>query len=69
MSVSTGGTTASAQLQFSEIAKLEAEAVHLYQDEKYVYAACTDSKDRVWSKGDWQLIAELGETTSPPLAA
>ena len=42
--------------------------INLYQDDKCIYAACTDSKVRVWSKGDWELIAELGETTSPLLA-
>jgi tetratricopeptide (TPR) repeat protein len=68
MSVSAGGTTASAHLRYNIVQELEGDAVYLYQDDKFVYAACTDSKVRVWSKSDWQLIAELGETTSPPLA-
>ncbi|MHA1909371.1 MAG: hypothetical protein ACW98Y_18885 [Candidatus Thorarchaeota archaeon] len=68
MSVSAGGTAASAHLQYKITHELEGDAVYLFQDEKCVYAACTDSKVRVWSKGDWQLIAELGDTTSPPLA-
>ncbi|MCK5238937.1 MAG: hypothetical protein KAR33_05270 [Candidatus Thorarchaeota archaeon] len=68
MSASSEGTMASARLQHSITTVLEHDVINLYQDDKCVYAACTDSKVRVWSKGDWQLIAELGETTSPLLA-
>ena len=46
---------------------LEAPAVDLTHDENFLYAACRDQRVRVWSKTDWQLVAELGETDTPPL--
>ncbi|NHJ14511.1 MAG: hypothetical protein EAX95_12600 [Candidatus Thorarchaeota archaeon] len=50
------------------VAVLDADAVHVVHDESFLYAACRDLKVRVWSKKDWQLVAELGETASEPLA-
>jgi tetratricopeptide (TPR) repeat protein len=49
------------------VIKLEAPAVDLTYDENFLYAACRDQRVRVWSKTDWQLVAELGETDTPPL--
>jgi hypothetical protein len=46
---------------------LEAHAVDITYDERYLYAACRDQRVRVWSKTDWQKVAELGETDTPPL--
>ncbi|MDF1540141.1 MAG: hypothetical protein P1Q69_14695 [Candidatus Thorarchaeota archaeon] len=68
MSKSAGGTATSLRLQHSIVAEFEGEAVYVNHDEKYVYAACTDLKVRVWSKGDWQVVTVLGDTSSPPLA-
>ncbi|MFW9932537.1 MAG: hypothetical protein ACFFDR_07760 [Candidatus Thorarchaeota archaeon] len=68
MAKSAGGNAASPRLQHHVEAQLEGDAVYLNVDDKYVYAACDDMKVRVWSRDDWQLVAELGETSSPPLA-
>ncbi|MFW9807017.1 MAG: hypothetical protein ACFFFK_09850, partial [Candidatus Thorarchaeota archaeon] len=54
-------------LSYEVITQLEAPAVDLTYDEEFLYAACRDQHIRVWSKKDWQLIAELGETDTPPL--
>jgi len=68
MAKSAGGSAASPRLQHNVEAQLEGDAVYLNVDDKYVYAACTDLTVRVWSRENWQLVAELGETSSPPLA-
>ncbi|MFW9907839.1 MAG: hypothetical protein ACFFEF_04630 [Candidatus Thorarchaeota archaeon] len=68
MSISSGGTAESLRLQHRIEAEFGSDVVYINHDEKYVYAACTDLKVRVWSKDEWQLIATLGDTTSPPLA-
>ncbi len=68
MSKSAGGTASSLRFHHTIVSELEGDAVYLNVDEQYVYAACTDLKVRVWSRSDWQLVAELGETSSPPLA-
>ncbi|MHA2192905.1 MAG: hypothetical protein ACXAAR_05710 [Candidatus Thorarchaeota archaeon] len=68
MPISAGGSTGEAlPLGHEIIAVLEADAVHIVHDERFLYAACRDLKVRVWSKEDWQLVAELGETSSEPL--
>ncbi|MHA1926438.1 MAG: hypothetical protein ACXABV_07280 [Candidatus Thorarchaeota archaeon] len=68
MPISAGGSTGEAlPLGHEVIAVLEADAVHIVHDERFLYAACRDLKVRVWSKEDWQLVAELGETSSEPL--
>ncbi len=68
MPISAGGSTGEAlPLGHEVIAVLEAEAVHIVHDERFLYAACRDLKVRVWSKEDWQLVAELGETSTQPL--
>ena len=59
---------ATPRLQHSIVRQLNAEAVYVSIDDDFVYAACTDMKVRVWARKDWQLVAELGETSSPPLA-
>jgi len=51
-----------------EVTVLEVDAVDISYDDRFLYAACKDKYVRVWSKGDWQLVAELGETNSEPLA-
>ncbi|NOR38934.1 MAG: hypothetical protein GQ580_05025, partial [Candidatus Thorarchaeota archaeon] len=50
-----------------EVTVLEVDAVDVSYDDRFLYAACKDKYVRVWSKGDWQLVAELGETNSEPL--
>ncbi|UCE11186.1 MAG: hypothetical protein JSW61_04410 [Candidatus Thorarchaeota archaeon] len=50
------------------VTTLEADAVHLTYDEHYLYAACRDRRVRVFSKSDWEPVAVLGETSSPPSA-
>lgn len=50
------------------ITVLDADAVHVVHDANFIYAACRDLKVRVWSNKDWQLMVELGETNSEPLA-
>jgi hypothetical protein len=49
------------------ITTLEATAVDITYDSKFMYTACEDQRVRVWSKDDWSLVAELGETDTPPL--
>ncbi|MFX0055510.1 MAG: hypothetical protein ACFFAX_09680 [Promethearchaeota archaeon] len=68
MPISAGGSKGEAlPLGHEVIAVLEADAVHIVHDERFLYAACRDLKVRVWSKEDWQLVAELGETSTEPL--
>ncbi|MFW9967701.1 MAG: hypothetical protein ACFFEA_11165 [Candidatus Thorarchaeota archaeon] len=69
MPISAGGSKGEAlPLGHEIIAVLEADAVHVVHDERFLYAACRDLKVRVWSKGSWQLVAELGDTNTEPLA-
>ncbi len=63
-SLSSNGTPS---LNHEKVIKLEAAAVDLDYDENFLYAACRDLKVRVWSKTDWHLVAELGDTDTPPL--
>ena len=63
-SVGSNGTTV---LNHEIVTLLDAPAVDLTYDEDFLYAACHDNRIRVWSKTDWQLVAELGETETPPL--
>ena len=49
------------------VTSLEVPAVDITHDEDFLYAACRDQRVRVWSKTNWQLVAELGETDTPPL--
>ncbi|MCK4483539.1 MAG: hypothetical protein KAU89_01855 [Candidatus Thorarchaeota archaeon] len=59
---------ASSSVTHEEVTVLEVDAVDISYDDRFLYAACKDKFVRVWSKGDWQLVAELGETNSEPLA-
>lgn len=69
MPISTGGSAGNVQPLGHEVASiLEAEAVNVAHDERFLYAACRDLRVRVWSKDDWKLVAELGETVTEPLA-
>ncbi|MFW9786429.1 MAG: hypothetical protein ACFFE2_01295 [Candidatus Thorarchaeota archaeon] len=61
------GTNDAMPLSHEVITIIEAPAVDITYDENFLYAACRDQRVRVWSKTDWQLIAELGETDTPPL--
>jgi WD40 repeat protein len=61
------GSNDTASLGYETVTKLEAPTVDLTYDENFLYAACRDQRVRVWSKTDWQLVAELGETDTPPL--
>ena len=62
------GANESSIMSHETISELEVDAVDIDYDEKYVYAACRDLRVRVWSKKDWQLVAELSETLTEPLA-
>jgi predicted negative regulator of RcsB-dependent stress response len=67
--MSAGGSVGETQPLDHEVAShLEADVVNVAHDDRYLYAACRDLKVRVWSKGDWQLVAELGDTITEPLA-
>ena len=61
------GSNDATPLSHEIVTILEAPAVDLTHDENFLYAACRDQRVRVWSKTDWQLVAELGETDTPPL--
>ena len=61
------GSNGSAPLSHEIVIILESPAVDLTYDENYLYAACRDQRVRVWSKTDWKIVAELGETDTPPL--
>ena len=61
------GSNGSAPLSHEIVTILESPAVDLTYDENYLYAACRDRRVRVWSKTDWKIVAELGETDTPPL--
>jgi hypothetical protein len=63
---SSGAGDETLPLGLEKVITLEADAVHLTYDESLIYAACRDQTVRVWSKGDWESVAVLGETSSPP---
>lgn len=67
MDKGSSGSSDSKSLSHEIITTLDASAVDITYDDKFVYAACDDLRVRVWSKDDWQLVAELGETDTPPL--
>ncbi|MFW9962723.1 MAG: hypothetical protein ACFFCX_04135 [Candidatus Sifarchaeia archaeon] len=67
MDKSSLGSNDSVPVSYEKVILLEAPAVDLTYDESFLYAACKDQRIRVWSKTDWQLVAELGETDTPPL--
>ena len=58
---------ASPSVSHEEVTILEVDAVDISYDDRFLYAACKDKYVRVWSKGDWQLVAELGKINSEPL--
>ena len=64
---STGGIDATI-VSHQSISLLEVDAIDIAYDTKYLYAACRDQHIRVFDKTTWQLVAELGETDSTPLA-
>ncbi|MHA1135036.1 MAG: hypothetical protein ACTSSE_00955 [Candidatus Thorarchaeota archaeon] len=64
---STGGNDISI-VSHESISLLEVDAIDIDYDEKYLYAACRDQVIRVFSKNDWQLVAEMSDTDSPSLA-
>ncbi|MHA2601036.1 MAG: hypothetical protein AM324_002760 [Candidatus Thorarchaeota archaeon SMTZ1-83] len=69
MPISAGGSAGETQPLGHEVAAhLEAEVVNVTHDDRYLYAACRDLKIRVWSKDDWQIVAELGDTITEPIA-
>ncbi|MFX1265992.1 MAG: hypothetical protein ACFFH0_11470, partial [Promethearchaeota archaeon] len=69
MPISAGGSAGETQPLGHEVAaRLEADVVNVAHDDRYLYAACRDLKIRVWSKGDWQVVAELGDTITEPIA-
>jgi len=61
-------TNESSIVSHETISELDVNAVDIDYDGKYIYAACRDQRVRVWSKKDWQLVAELSETLTEPLA-
>ena len=52
---------------FNLLTESEIVSTALTCDEEYLFAACQDKKIRVWTKKDWNMVAELGETTTIPL--
>ena len=62
------GSNESPIVSHEVVIELEFEAVDIAYDDDFLYAACRDQMIRVWSKESWQLVAELGETSSIPLA-
>jgi tetratricopeptide (TPR) repeat protein len=62
------GTSESSNISYETISELEVDAVDIDYDDNYIYAACRDLRIRVWSKREWQLVAELSETLTEPLA-
>jgi hypothetical protein len=64
---STGGNDLSI-ISHESISLLEVDAIDIDYDEKYIFAACRDQVIRVFKKSDWQQVAELSDTESPPLA-
>lgn len=67
MDKSSLGSNDSVPVSYENVILLEAPVVDLTYDESFLYAACKDQRIRVWSKTDWQLVAELGKTDTPPL--
>jgi hypothetical protein len=67
MEKSSSGSNDVRHVGHETIATLETSAVDITYDSKFVYAACEDQIVRVWSKDEWRLVAELGETDTPPL--
>jgi hypothetical protein len=61
------GSNDSVPVSHEIVTILEVPAVDITYDENFLYAACRDLKVRVWSKTDWKMVAELGETDTPPL--
>ncbi len=55
-------------LSSESISIIEEDVVDIDKDDEFLYAACSDNHVRVYSKDNWQLVAELGETDTPPLA-
>ncbi len=62
------GSNDSAHVSYETVTKLDVDAIDLAYDDRFLYAACRDQRVRVWSKESWQLVAELGETATEPLA-
>ena len=50
------------------VSLLDVDVVDIDFDDKFVYAACSDNHVRVYSKNNWHLVSELGETDTEPLA-
>ena len=58
----------SAHVSYETVVELDVDAIDIAYDDRFLYAACRDQRVRVWSKESWQLVAELGETATEPLA-
>jgi hypothetical protein len=56
------------KLSYRIITNLESACNSITSDGDYLYAACQDKKIRIWSKKDWKLVSELGETSTTPLS-
>ncbi len=67
MDKGSSGSNDANSLSHEIITTLDISAVDITYDDNFVYAACEDLHVRVWSKDGWQLVAELGETDTPPL--
>ena len=68
MDRSSTNKNGSTNISHESVSLLEVDVVDIDYDEKYLYAACSDHYVRVYTKPDWQLVAELGETDTEPLA-
>lgn len=68
MNRASAGSNDSPVISHETVTELDADATDVAYDDQFLYAACRDQRIRVWSKESWQLVAELGETNSEPLA-
>jgi tetratricopeptide (TPR) repeat protein len=68
MERAAAGSNGFTRVGYETVTELEVDAIDITYDERFLYAACRDQMIRVWSKESWQLVAELGETVTEPLA-
>lgn len=68
MDRSSNNKNDSSLVSSDSVSLLDVDVVDIDFDDKFVYAACSDNHVRVYSKNKWQMVAELGETDTEPLA-
>ena len=55
------------KLGYNLLTQFDSASTALTRDKEHLFAACHDKKIRVWTKKDWKMVAELGETSTEPL--